>query len=290
MKNALFIVNSKKDINFNISKDVIKFLHSKNIRIIVEDNALANEFNLELISEGLIPLIDLAIILGGDGTILTYLRKYGEYEIPVFSINMGRVGALAVTELDNYKEYFEKYLNGNYLIEKFITLEGILHYDDNVEKNFVVYNDVIIHRGLSMKMLPMNIAVNGSEYDVIYADGMAVATPAGSSAYNHSAGGPLLSPQCNSYVVTPICSQTKGFSSLVISKNDILHIAVDDTFDGLTLSVDGCEQFLINKHNVRIDIKESNHYFNLIKFTKDVSLYKAVYKVIESINNIKGEK
>lgn len=290
MKTALFIVNSKKDSNFNISKEVIDFLQSKDLRVILEDENLADELDLEIINEGLIPLIDFAIILGGDGTILTYLRKYGEYEIPVFSINMGRVGALAVTELDNYKEYIEKYLDNNYLIEKFLTLEGILHYDDNVEKSFVVYNDVIIHRGLSMKMLPINIAVNGSEYDRIYADGMAVATPAGSSAYNHSAGGPLLSPQCNSYVVTPICSQTKGFSSLVISKDDVLHIAVDDTFDGLTLSVDGCEQFSINKNNVRIDIKESKTCFNLIKFTKDVSLYKAVYKVIESINNIKGEK
>lgn len=288
MKNILYIVNSKKDINFKYSFEIINYLKDKNSNIFVEDSNLSEKMNLTMINQDLLPSIDLTIILGGDGTILTYLRGYGKYEIPILGINLGRVGALDVCELDNYQYYYEKYLNNEYLIEKYFTLEGKLEFEDGMMESFIVYNDVILHRGLTMKMLPINVGINGSDYDLIYADGVVVSTPSGSSAYNHSAGGPLLSPNSNSYVVTPICSQTKGFSSLVIAKSDVLHLSIDNTFDGLALSVDGCERHLINK-NVEITIKESSQYFNLIQFTKDRSLYKAVYKVIDSINKIKGE-
>lgn len=283
MNNILFIFNSKKDNDLFYTNKIINYLKNKNVNVYSENNQLADELGIKLIDNISINNIDLTIILGGDGTILKYARNYGKYQIPVLGINIGRVGALAHAEADNFEEYLDKYFLNEYSVTENLTLKGKITYKDGKIEEFIFYNDLILHRGLSLKLLPIDISINDSNFSRIYADGVVVSTPLGSSAYNLSAGGAIISQNCNCYALTPICSQTRSFSSSIISDSDKLTIVVKDTLEEEMVSIDGCDRFFIHE-NDKIEITKSDIRLKIIQFVKQASLYEAVYKVIDSIH------
>lgn len=280
MKNILYIFNETKDKTFNYSYQIIGYLQAKNVKIYVENRNLVSIGNVKLISDDVIDKIDFAIVLGGDGTILEFARKYGSYQIPILGINMGRVGALAIAKLTDYKKLIDRYFEGDYFITENLTLEGKIKYNNSGEEfSFTVYNDVMVHRGPSFKLLPILIGINNTRFDTVYADGVVIATPSGSSAYNFSAGGPLLSHGSNCYVITPICPQTRGFSSLVVSKNEVVHLAIRSNSEEVYLCVDGCNKYPIH-NNDEVTLCKSDYTLNLINFDQQNSIYEAVYKVM----------
>ena len=228
MNNILFVANGKKDKDTNYSKRIIDSLFNKGLKIFVDNEEFLYENETELATLENLKTVNMMIVLGGDGTILTYARKYEKYNFPIMGINLGRVGALAVAELDDYDFYIDKLIAGDYVEIEHIALDGKIMYSNGKSIKYTAYNDVVIHRGLSPKILKINIAVNNSDFSEVYTDGIIVATPTGSSAYNLSAGGPLLSTNSKCYVITPICPQSKTFSSLVVSKEDEILLTVDE--------------------------------------------------------------
>lgn len=282
MKNIFFVYNSSKENVLTTVKEVLDFLKQKDVCVYSESEEVCKEFSLEMINEEALNKCDLAIILGGDGTILKFCREYGKYEIPVLGINIGRVGALASAKLTNYQELINKYLSNDYYITKNLTLNGeVIYKNKNQNEQFLIYNDLVVHRGAFLQMLPIEVAIDNTKFDHIYADGVIIATPAGSSAYNYSAGGPLLSHGSNCYVITPVCSQTRDFSSLVVSKDEKVTLKIKDTDTEVFLSIDGCEIRPLNNGDV-ITICKGNLELNLVNFYRQNSIYETVYKVMSS--------
>ena len=292
MKKILFVANMKKDKDFTYSKEILFNLLEKNCKVFVDSEELLFSENIELVSKKTLKEIDLMLVLGGDGTILTNARKYKTFNFPIVGINLGRVGALAVAELDDYMVYIDKYLNDDYIVINHLTLEGEIVYSNKKVKKFVAFNDVVVHRGASPKILRINIAVNNTDFSEVYTDGLIVATPNGSSAYNLSAGGPLLSISSGCYVITPICPQSKTFSSLVVSKDDIVHLTIGKNENvgknQNEVIVDGDTRYPVNYNDIVL-IKKSAKNLKLIQFSQQKSLYESVNKAIVSINR-KGEK
>ena len=281
-KNILITYNYNKDKKLTLCSSVISILKEKNCDIYTIDDKIGEQFNIDVISEELFYNLDLAIILGGDGTILDFERHYGKYSVPIFAINLGRVGALAIANLDNYNELLDRYFNNDYFITNNLTLKCKIRFaDGKPDVNQNIYNEIVLHRGMSFKMLPIDIAINSTKYDKIYADGVLVATPSGSSAYNFSAGGPLLSHDSNCYVITPICPQTRDFVPLVVSKDDTVRLFINDIDDKFSVSIDGGEIITIKKNDL-IYVYKSEHYLKLINFNKQKSIYETVYKVMSS--------
>jgi len=260
-----------------LTKEVISYLKEKNINTFLLDIDCAKAFCVEFCQD--LKSIDAVIILGGDGTILQFSREYGKYELPIFTINLGRVGALTSADVCNWKELFEKVLNGNFYISKNLTLNCKITYSSKEEKEFIVYNDITLHRGMP-NLFSYYITLNNTKKDKIYADGLIVATPSGSTAYNFSAGGPILSHGSNSFVITPICPQSKVFSSLVVSKEEFVNVFIEDEIEEVYLSIDGCDRYPISQGDV-ITISNSNISLCLIKFAEQDSIYEAVHKVIK---------
>jgi NAD+ kinase len=282
MKNILYVFNEPKDKSYNYSYQIIGYLQGKNVNIYIENKNLLSLGNVKLINDEVFKTIDLAIVLGGDGTILEFARRYGFYEIPILGINLGRVGALAIANLADYKKLIDRYFNDDYFITKNLTLNGKIKYNKTGEEIcFPVYNDVMVHRGPSFKLLPIVVGINNTKFDTVYADGIVIATPSGSSAYNFSAGGPLLSHDSNCYVITPICPQTRGFSSLVVSKNEVVHLSVRSNDEIVYLCVDGCVKHPIH-NNDEVMLCKSDYTLNLINFDQQNSIYETVYKVMAS--------
>ena len=292
MKKILFVANLKKDKNLSHSKEILLSLVEKGVKVFVDAEELLFSDEVTLVSSDALKEINLMVVLGGDGTILTYARKYQKYNLPIMGINLGRIGALAVAELDDYLIYIDKYLNDDYVIINHLALEGKIIYSNNKTKKFVAFNDVVVHRGLSPKILGVNIAINNTDFSTVYTDGLIVSTPNGSSAYNLSAGGPLLSTSSGCYVITPICPQSKTFSSLVVSKEDVVHLTVGNNENvgrnQNVVIVDGDVEYPVNASDIVL-IKKSAKNLKLIQFSQQKSLYESVYKAVVSINR-KGEK
>lgn len=282
MKNIFFVYNSSKEEIYSTVKEVLEFLKSKDVNIYTECEKIKDEYSLEMINEEALKDCAVAIILGGDGTILKFCREYGKYEIPVLGINLGRVGALASMKLTNYKELIEKYLSGDFYVAKNLTLKCSVNYKNgNNSEEFLVYNDVVLHRGAFLQMLPLEVAIDNTKFDTIYADGIIVATPSGSSAYNFSAGGPLLSHGSNCYVITPVCSQTRDFSSLVVSKDEKVTLKVKEASTECFLTIDGRELYPLSRGDV-VMIEKSEYVLNIVNFYRQNSIYETVYKVMSS--------
>ena len=282
MKNIFFVYNSSKDNILTTVNDVLNFLKTKEVNIFVECEDISQKYSLKKINEEDLKECDLAVIVGGDGTILKYCREYGKYQIPTFGINVGRVGALASATLDNYQELIDKYLDENYYVAKNLTLKCNVKYHNGTNSgDFVVYNDVVVHRGAFLQMLPLELAIDNTKFDHIYVDGVIVATPSGSSAYNYSAGGPLLSHGSNCYVITPVCSQTRDFASLVVSKDEKVTLKIKDATTDVVLAIDGCELQQLSNGDV-VMIEKSNETLNIVKFYRQNSIYETVYKVMAS--------
>ena len=292
MKKILFVANIKKDKELIHSKEIINSLVDRGIKVFVDAEELVFPNKTEYILSESLKEIDLMVVLGGDGTILTNARKYQKYNLTIMGINLGRIGALAVAELDDYPLYIDKYLNGEFVVINHLTLEGKIIYSNKREKKFIAFNDVVVHRGLSPKILGVNIAINNTDFSEVYTDGIIVSTPNGSSAYNLSAGGPLLSTSSACYVITPICPQSKTFSSLVVSKDDVVHLTVVENAnvgkDQNVVIVDGDVEYPVNANDIVL-IKKSTKNLKLIQFSQQKSLYESVYKAVVSINR-KGEK
>ena len=292
MKKILFVANMKKDKDLFYSKKILLNIVEKKVKVFVDTTELIFSDKIELVSKKTLKEIDLMLVLGGDGTVLTNARKYEKYDIPIVCINLGRVGALAVAELDDYETYVDKYLNDDFVIIDHLTLECEIAYANGKNKKFIAFNDVVVHRGSSPKILGVNIAVNNSDFSEVYTDGLIVATPNGSSAYNLSAGGPLLSISSGCYVLTRICPQSRTFSSLVVSKDDIVHLTIRrNEYVGNNQNeviVDGDVRYPVNDNDVVL-IKKAEKNLKLIQFSQRKSLYESVNKAIVSFNR-KGEK
>ena len=282
MKNIFFVYNSSKEEIYSTVKEVLEFLKSKDVNIYTECEKIKDEYSLEMINEEALKDCAVVIILGGDGTILKFCREYGKYEIPVLGINLGRVGALASMKLTNYKELIEKYLSSDFYVAKNLTLKCSVNYKNgNNSEEFLVYNDVVLHRGAFLQMLPLEVAIDNTKFDTIYADGIIVATPSGSSAYNFSAGGPLLSHGSNCYVITPVCSQTRDFSSLVVSKDEKVTLKVKEASTECFLTIDGRELYPLSRGDV-VMVEKSDYVLNIVNFYRQNSIYETVYKVMSS--------
>jgi len=291
--NVLLVVNGSKDKGFNISKEIVEYLNVKEISVYTDDEELTRVSNTKLVSESDLNSIDFALVLGGDGTVLKFACNYAKYGFPYVGINMGRVGALTILELDDYKTYIDKIVNGEYFVFDQLGLDGVIKFKDNKEEvRFTSYNDIVLHRGLSLKLLPILISVNNSDTDVFYADGLIISTPVGSSAYNTSAGGPLLAYGSKSYVITPMCPQSKSFVPLVVSDEDNINISVNSKSNVLDneiiVSIDGYFKYFVSPHD-EIYVSKSNSSLKMIQFRKNSSVYTSVYKAVSSIAK-KGDK
>lgn len=159
--------------------------------------------------------IDCAIVIGGDGTLIGVARLLKK-EVPIMGINMGTLGYLTEIEVDRIEESLDQILSGHYMLEDRMMLDGI--FDDGGEN--VALNDIVLSRKGNLRIIHFNVYVNGTLLNSYEADGIVISTPTGSTAYNLSAGGPIVEPTASLIVITPICSHALNTSSIVLSAED----------------------------------------------------------------------
>lgn len=217
MNKFIIFTNTEKDEGLALSKKITEYLSEKGaVSSIVCDAVLDNGT-----MDGFVKEADAAIVLGGDGTMLRATRGIGIYDIPLIGINLGTLGFLTEVEESNVFEALDMLLKDRYIIENRMMIEGAVG-----NKTFHSLNDIVITRAGFSRVIGLNVFVNGQLLDTYEADGVIVSTPTGSTGYNLSAGGPIVSPKARVIVVTPISPHSLTSKSVVFDSTDEIKIEI----------------------------------------------------------------
>jgi len=175
--------------------------------------------------------MDLAIVLGGDGTMLNIARTLSPCHVPLIGVNQGRLGFLTDLTLDNMQESIAAMLEGKFVIEQRLLLSARVLRDDIEVFSGLAFNEVVLHRNNISGMIEFEVRVDGEYLYNQRADGLIVATPTGSTAYAMSAGGPILHPSLDVLELVPICPHTLSNRPIVVKSSSLLEILAHRTGD-----------------------------------------------------------
>ena len=210
--------------------------------------------------------LDCAIVIGGDGSLIEVARLV-KSEIPILGINMGTLGYLTEVEISDLDEAIGKILDGNYQIESRMMLEGSFEKADSD----IALNDIVVSRKGDLRVIHFNIYVDGAFLNSYEADGMIVSTPTGPTAYNLSAGGPIVEPTASMIVLTPICSHALNTSSIVLPAEDEIVIEIGEGRNGreeeVFVTFDGADVVELRTGD-KVTITKSQHETKLMKLSK----------------------
>lgn len=206
-------------------------------------------------------IIDLLIVLGGDGTILRAARLMRQNQIPMLGIRFGRLGFLAELSGKTYEIELLKILSGDFQLDERMVLEARIGNDP--EKLYAL-NDVVLFRSNSSKLITMDVSINGNYMNRFRSDGLIVASPTGSTAYSLSCGGPILTPDLNAFIINPICPHMLSNRPTVISGDSNILIRFKELEDGCTISIDGQPDINAHKDTI-IRIKQAPHKVKLVR-------------------------
>lgn len=183
---------------------------------------------------------DLAVVLGGDGSTLRAARLAAPHQVPVFCINMGRVGFLSEAEVTNWQERLGEVIAGRFWVERRIMLRADIHRSGSQRETLIALNDVVVGRGTRVRIVRLSLTVDGDHVTTYTADNLIVATPTGSTAYSMAAGGPLLPPQLDNFLVIPVAPHLSLSRAIVLHRNAVIGIQVEMDHDA-TVTADGQE-------------------------------------------------
>ncbi len=267
------IVNYKKEKTREIACKIIDWLNSKKLKVCIEGNR-GKEIGKEELNcpaEEFFKKVDLIISLGGDGTLLRAARLAAPENIPVFGINLGGLGFLTQICIDDLERSLEKLYQGRYFLDERMMLNCAVKRKEEEIKKFTALNDVVIGKGAFARIICLSTYVN-NDYVITYsADGLVVSTSTGSTAYSLSAGGPIVNPNINSIILTPICPHTLSARPLIIGEKDRVKITLESNEEKVMVTIDGQEGFVLQPKD-EVIIKKSGHKARLITF-KDKSFY-----------------
>ena len=182
---------------------------------------------------------DVLVVLGGDGTMLRASQVVGDERIPVLGINLGQLGFLAGFAPAEARSALESALAGDLRIEERSRLAVTLHRKDAEPVTRTALNDAVIHQGAMARIVDVQAWIDDAFVAAYRADGLIVATPTGSTAYNMAAGGPILTPGAKGMTLTPICAHSLTNRPLVVPASSVIHFTLGPDARGVVLTVDG---------------------------------------------------
>jgi NAD+ kinase len=187
-----------------------------------------------------LPLTDVLIVLGGDGTFLLAARAVVEVDVPIIGVNLGKVGFLSRVEAAELQPILGQLRDGRYDIEERMVLEGRILRGGvpSSDERYVALNDVVVARGALARVVRLDAQIDGTHLATFIADGLVVASPTGSTGYSFSSGGPIVDPQSRNLIVTPIAGYLSAIRSIVVGPDQVVSCRVVDALQAL-VSIDG---------------------------------------------------
>ena len=274
LKKFYIIANELKDPGLKTTEKIVEYIKLKggNCSIAEHNNKPLSKDGGYTTKSKVPKDTDCVLVLGGDGTLILAVRDLAGLDLPFLGINFGNLGFLAEVERGNVEASIDALIEDKFTIEERMMLEGRVVRDGQVIAEKKALNDIVFARtGGALRIQDYKICLNGEPFNQYSADGLIVATPTGSTAYNLSAGGPIVSPAARLLILTPVCPHTITSRSIVLPECDTIEIEVckdRNGFDeGRQVFFDGGEAVLL-KAGDKICIKASKDTTKIIRIKK----------------------
>jgi NAD+ kinase len=211
------------------------------------------------------PGVEFIVVMGGDGTILSVARHYGDKGVPIFGVNLGGLGFLTEISLEElYPCMTGHVLPGDYEVEERLMLTATLFRQGHLVWRENVLNDAVINKGALARIAEMTTWIDGEYLTVYRADGLIVATPTGSTAYNLSAGGPIVYPTLNHIILLPICSHTLSNRPIILPDTVTVAVTLDEKVQDVYLTLDGQVGRAMQSGD-RVEIRRAPYSLKIVK-------------------------
>lgn len=289
MKKFYIIANSAKDAGLKFAKEIAGYIEKKGGSCTVAESRIRpdddQDWRLDEETDAILKASECVLVVGGDGTLIQAARAFAGYNLPFLGINFGTLGFLTEVERNNVFGAIDILFEDNYHIEERMMLAGRIIRGGKVVEENIALNDIVFARAGTLRVVDFKIYLNGEYFNNYSADGMIVATPTGSTAYNLSAGGPIVSPAARLMILTPICPHTFNSRSIVLPECDTIEVEVCADRNGFDderqLSFDGGNVFNLRAGD-RIEIKAATESTRIIRIKK--------ISFIEQLRNKMGNK
>ena len=259
--------NPQKDRFFKLLPELISWFSHRKIDIIFPEELKSKidskkNLNLQYVDrKGFKVKPDLYVAFGGDGTILHIVQNLGAQNKPILGVNLGRLGFLAEAQVADLYSAMNQIIKNNFTIDERIMLKAKVN---GSETEALVLNDVAINKLNEAKLILITIYQNDAFFNRFIADGVIISTPTGSTAYNLSAGGPVILPNADVMVITPICPHSLSIRSVVLNSKSKISIYVETDLQKYSLSFDGQPQ-IICESGTSIDVTKAETTAKLIR-------------------------
>lgn len=231
--------------------------------------------------EKFMPLVDLIVVLGGDGSTLRAARVAAPHGVPVTSVNMGRLGFLSEMTPANWRESLPRMLKGDYWIEERIMIRAEAYRNATLLNAHEALNDVVVSRGTLARIIRTETLVDGNRLTTFACDGLIVATPTGSTAYALAAGGPILPPTLQNFVLVPIAPHLSLDKPVVLSQGSTVEIIVHTDHQAI-LTTDGQNETVLRDQD-RVVVRASQHVARFARVQPPAYFYRTL------MSRLKGE-
>jgi NAD+ kinase len=260
------IPNPKKDPKLMKTRQVACQINQLKGTAVI-DRRYADYFNLNEKNVKIANLIDcdLLICLGGDGTFLTAVHEYMHKEIPIIGVNLGSVGFLSEIHPDHTLDALTRIFKGEYRIEKRMMLHSVCYSKDGIRgTQSLALNDVVVSRGGVSRILNIDLLIDGVFVEQLPGDGIILSTPTGSTAYSLSAGGPIIQPDLNMILITPLNPHTLHNRCYIVAPESVIEIVIKEYPYKPLLTSDGVQVCKLSQSD-RVRVTKSDTVLNLLR-------------------------
>lgn len=271
MKKFYIVTNKVKDPDFTFTYEIADYLNKMGMECTYQDKdedlgyTKYRYTNADKIPDD----VDCIIVLGGDGTLIQASRDLCRKGVPMLGVNIGTLGFLTDVDKDNIYQALAGIIRNQYEIDSRMMIYGQVFRDGELIYENTALNDIVINRCGTLRVIDFDIFVNGEFLNAYSADGVIISTATGSTAYSLSAGGPIVQPNAEMMMITPVCPHTLNKRSIILDRNDVIEIVMSDnkglkeervaSFDGeLFCKMVTGDRLVIRKAESKIDLIKTN--------------------------------
>jgi NAD+ kinase len=271
MKRIGIIAKQNKPEVVPLVRNLVEWLRPKKIEIYMEEG-MGNLFDsapsgpyLNPVKREEIPAhVEMIIVLGGDGTLLSVARQVWNKNIPILGVNLGGLGFLTEISLDELYRVLERIIQDDFEINEREVLDTAVIRKGRRIAEFTVLNDAVINKGALARIIDLETTINGEYLSTFRSDGLIISTPTGSTAYNLSAGGPIVYPSLHTIIITPICPHTLTIRPIIIPDDVKIRALLKSRNEEVTLTLDGQQGFSLEFEDV-VEVGKAEGRILLIK-------------------------
>ncbi len=271
MKRIGIIAKQNKPEAYALTGRLAEWLQPRGIELYVEQGMVGSipvssrESSIKAIVREEIPSqTDLIIVLGGDGTLLSVARLVGSRKVPILGVNLGGLGFLTEITLEELFRVLEQVIRGDFVTdERTVFSTSVIRRGERLAE-FIVLNDAVINKGALARIIDIETSINGEYLTTFKSDGLIISTPTGSTAYNLSAGGPIVHPSLPCMIITPICPHTLTNRPIMIPDDVVVRAILQSRQEEVLLTLDGQQGFALEFGDV-VEVKKAEEKILLVK-------------------------